>query len=153
MMNKKVTTYFLQRIRSKYKDIRNKTAYTQDKENYYLCDGYCMFAVKKEDMELNINRFKEAKGLKNIIKKAKDEKYKDAEIKYYIPDKLNKGKFLVKLENEDTKAYISNEFLNRMDATKFKILNELEPIACYREEKGKDVFLGIILPIRMSKEE
>lgn len=46
-MNKKVTTYFLSLLRSKNEYVRNHVTYVQDEENYYLCDGYCMFAVKK----------------------------------------------------------------------------------------------------------
>ena len=146
-MDKKITTYFLKIIRNKYEKVRAR--YMEDEENYYLCDGYFMRAVKKDEMELNIKLFKEAERLKEVLENAKDEKYKDAEIKYYIPDKLNKGKFVIKIANEETKSYISNKYLELFkDCNKFKIISELKPVLCYQDE----TFLGLILPIRVEKE-
>jgi hypothetical protein len=149
-MNKKITTYFLSQIRSKNEYVRNHATYIQDEENYYLCDGYCMFAVKKEEMELNINLFRETKGLYEVLEETKNENYKDAEIKYYIPDKNNKGRFNIKIANEETKAYIDSRYLALFkECTKFKIISELKAVLCFKEEKNKEIFLGLILPIRM----
>lgn len=101
-------------------------------------------------MELNINLFREAKGLKEVLEEAKSENYKDAEIKYYIPDKNNKGKFNVKIANEETKAYVNSGYLGLFkECTKFKIISELKAVSCFKEERGKEIFLGLILPIRM----
>lgn len=152
-MNKKVTTYFLSLLRSKNEYVRKHVAYVQDEENYYLCDGYCLFKVKKEEMELNINLFREAKKLNEVLEETKNENYKEAEIRYYIPDKYNKGKFNIKIANEETKAYISSRYLELFkECTKFKIASEIKAVLCFKREKGEEIFLGLILPIRMDRE-
>ncbi|WP_236896924.1 hypothetical protein [Clostridium beijerinckii] len=152
-MDKKITSYFLKLLRSKSKYARGHVVYTYDDENYYLCDGYFLRAVKKEEMELNINLFKETKSLNEVLEGVKDEKYKEAKIKYYVPDKYNKGKFIIKIANKETKAYINSKYLELFkDCTKFKIISELKAVVCLKEEKDKEIFLGLIMPIRVEEE-
>lgn len=139
-------------IRDKY--AKKRVFYTYDDENYYICDGYFLRAVPKEEMELNINLFQDKKnGLDSVLEEAKDTGYKEGKIKYYVPDKNNKGIFHIRIENEETHAYISSEYYKLFDdTTKFKIISELKAVTCFKEEKGKEIFLGLILPIRMDKE-
>ena len=146
-MNKKLTTYFLRMLRNKHE--KQRARYTEDEENYYLCDGYFLRVVKKEEMELNIKLFNESKALKGVIEDTKDEKYKDAEIKYWIPDKRNKGKFIIKIVNDEMKTYISNKYLELFEGyTSFKVIGKLKPVLCYKNE----TLLGLILPIRVEEE-
>lgn len=151
-MNKKITTYFLRMIRNKWENKR--LYYTYDEDNYYICDGYFLRAVPKDKMELNINLFQNKKqGLDSVLEETKDTGYKEGKIKYYVPDKNNKGIFHIRIENEETHAYISSEYLKLFDdATKFKIISSIKAVICFKEEKGQDVFLGLILPIRMDRE-
>lgn len=151
-MNKKITTYFLRMIRSKWENKR--LYYTYDDENYYICDGYILRAVPKGKMELNINLFQDKKqALDSILEETKDTGYKEGKIKYYVPDKNNKGIFQIRIENEETHAYISSEYLKLFDdTTKFKIIGNLKAVLCFKEENRKEIFLGLILPVRMDED-
>jgi hypothetical protein len=150
-MNKKITTYFLNMIRNKY--LKERARYSQDKENFYVTDGYILRVYKKSEFELNIKLFNETKKLKDIVKGLQKPEYQEAEIKYYIPNKLNKGCFYIKIQNEEKHAYIDKQYLDLFnDCEKFKILGELDPVLCFKQEKGKDILLGCILPVRVTDE-
>jgi len=148
-MNKKITTYFLRMIRNKWENKR--LFYTYDNDNYYICNGYFLRAVPKDKIELNINLFQNKKqALDSVLEEAEDIEYKEGKIKYYVPDKNNTGIFHIRIENEKTHAYISSEYYKLFDdTTKFKIISSLKAVSCFKEEKGKEIFLGLILPIRM----
>jgi len=144
MMNKKITSHFLKVIRNK-----GKSFFTYDEDNYYLSDGYMLYAVKKEEMELNINLFVDKeKEFKTIMDDIKDNKYKDAEVKYYIPDRNNKGTFFIKISNDEVSVYVSNRLFEFFKDCTFKIKGKISPVACWRKELNKEVFVGIILPLR-----
>jgi hypothetical protein len=152
-MNKKITTYFLKMLRNKYD--KEHAYYTYDDKNYYLSDGYMVYAVKKEEMELNINLFKDkSKPFEKIMNDIKDKNYKEARIKYYIPSKMYGADFIIKVVNDDIETYIAKKFYDffKQYGLILKIKSKLEPVLCYKTEGGKEVFLGMILPVRHEEE-
>lgn len=112
----KINNFLRTKIRKKQR------VYISKIENGYLItDGYVMFYLNEEQMELNPNKFNCEKDLNEIWIKSLSEN----DIEITIDSWIRKhGKFLCKMQNKETKenVYINDEYLKYfLNGVKFNI--------------------------------
>lgn len=137
-MDRKITTYFLKKIRNK------ERIHIQELDNHYLiCDPYMLFKIKKDEFEINPALFTKPLKLEHII--PDEEGYKDAKLSCYRPVG---ERLFAELEGEGIITIVAMDIYKFFENCDFKIKSDVAPVLCY--EKNGDL-KGIAVPVRRVK--
>jgi hypothetical protein len=137
---KKITTYLLKLLRSGERVLKAKY-----KDGYLITDGYKMFYLKENELEINPNLIKDNKGIVEIWEKATKNCYKLG----YELSKKNNIYLVDKYSNKEQKLdiYIDEKMFNFFDLYSVELYgsDSVSPVAI---RKGEE-FIAIVLPLRM----
>ncbi len=141
---KKITTYLLQSIRKGERIL--KASY---KDGFLITDGYKMFYLKSNQMEINPALIKDSKKLNNVWEGIIKECFK---LEYELSKKVE-GDLIDKYSNKekDLNIYLNEKLLKffDLDSVEFYANKSLSPVGI----KENDEFIAAVCPIRMIEKE
>lgn len=119
--------------------------YDEEKEIYYLSDGYRFYIIDKDEMFLDLSKAKHF-NMKNMYeeKDLKDLKHTG------IVEELDKTKVRL-FEGDDFNVWVNDSFLKYLDKklTVYKGINPMEPVFCYEiQPEDDEKLVAVLLPIR-----
>lgn len=141
---KKVTTYLLKLYRKGEKLLK-----AQYEDGYLITDGYKMFYLKEDELEINPRLIKDDKRIIGVWESATKNCH---ELNYKVSRKVGRN-IIDKYSNNEHKLdiYIYENMLNFFDLFLVKLYgsNPLEPIVVKMGEES----IAVICPIRISGAE
>ncbi len=137
---KKITTYLLKLHRRGERIIKAKY-----KDGYLITDGYKLFYLKENELEINPNLIKDNKEIVEIWEKATKSCY---ELKYELSKKHN-GCLADKYSNKEQKLdiYIDENMFDFFDLHLVQLYGS-ESCSPVVIKKGEE-FIALVLPLRM----
>ena len=136
-MNKKMTNYFLGKIRK-----GERVLISDDGKNYYITDGYMSYITSKDKLEINPLIIKEKVSYKVMM--CIGCKYSEAEIIYYNKSKTDDKLYAVLEDKEGNKTYIKDNYVKMFNANicTFMTSGESNPVRVYQDNN----LVGVICP-------